>query len=217
MPTPDPFPTHVLATFTRRRDAEDAMASAGRRFPHYDVRLGDKDDALDAMALGQQSELDESVPLLSVGVISGPFARGALIWGLVGLVLGALLTIPVAIFVDTDGIPRWVLVLAFAAAGALGLSSATFILGAGRQAVKEGETTAEDPTAVIRVDVDAEQADEVMNFFVEASARSVRLVEQHVDRPPSSELEEPRPLPDDRDTKHGAGVDYDAGFTSDVP
>lgn len=178
--------------------------------------MGDKDDALDALARGQEAEIDESAAIISVGVVSGPNLRGALVWGIVGLVVGAALAVPFTLVVDDTGAPRWVFAVAFAAAGALGLSSATFLLGAGRQAVKEGETTPADPTAVVRVDTDADHADEVIELLIEESARRADFIAAPVGRPPSDDVEDPRSLPDDRDTTHGSGVEYDAGFRSDV-
>ena len=207
---------HVLATFTRHDDAEAAARAVNRACTGVEARIGGSDDALDALALGQQAEIEESMPAISVGVMSGPMARGALIWGLVGLVVGALLAIPVTLLTDGRGWPGWQLAIFFALAGALGLSSATFILGAAARSVKEGETTPEDPTAVVRVDVSPDRADEVRRVLVEAGARSTRYVDAPVSRPPSSTVEAPRRPPTDPRVLHGTGSDYDAGFPSDV-
>jgi hypothetical protein len=207
---------HVLATFTRRAEARAAAEQVARTFPDVAVRLGDTDDELDALVLGQRAEMDESMPAVSVGVMSGPQARGALVWGLVGLVAGALATVPVSLFVTAGDLPRWALGVFLALAGALGLSSATFVLGAARQAVKEGETTPEDPTAVVRVDADRERADEVIRVLVEAGARGARFVDAPVNRPPTSTVEAPRPMRGDPGARAGEGSDYDAGFSSDV-
>ncbi len=210
------FRSHVLATFTRGRDARAAAEAARGRFPEGNARMGDKDDALDALALGQESEMDDSLVAIGPGLFTGPFARGALLGAVLGGIVGGLLVLPLVWLVDVEGTSRWVLAAAFVAAGALGVSSATFVLGAGRQAVKEGETTPEDPTAIVRVDADADGADEVVEFFVSRSARSARFVAAPVERPSSSMTEDPRPLPDDRDVSHGAGPELDAGFRSDV-
>jgi hypothetical protein len=207
---------HVLATFSRRVDARDAAARTERAFPGIHVRLGETDDALDALALGQRAEMDESMPAISVGIFSGPLARGALLWGLVGLVGGAALTVPLALFLDAGDMPRWQLALFLAMAGGLGVSSATFVLGAARQAVKEGETTPEDPTAVVRIDCPPEQADDLLRFLVGTGARHARFVDAPVSRLPSSQVEAPRPIRDDLKAKAGRGSDRDAGFRSDV-
>jgi hypothetical protein len=207
---------HILATFTRRDEAVAAVQAAERAFPGVEVRLGDTDDALDALALGQRAEMAESMPAISVGVMSGPMARGALLWGFVGLVVGALLTWPVSLVVTAGDLPRWQLAIFMAMAGALGLSSATFVLGAARQAVKEGETVPEDPTAVVRMASRPDQAEDRLHFFVEAGARSARFVDAPVARPPTGTVEAPRPAPVDPAANHGEGSDYDAGFRSDV-
>jgi hypothetical protein len=210
------YDEHILATFTRRADAVAAVRSVSDAYPDADVRLGDTDDQLDALALGQQAEMGESMPAISVGVMSGPMARGALVWGLVGLVGGALLAIPLSLVLTAADMPRWQLAIFFALAGALGLSSATFVLGAARQTVKEGETIPEDPTAVVRMASSRDRADERMRFLVEAGARNVRFVDRPVNRPATDTVEAPRPARTDPAADHGEGSDYDAGFRSDV-
>jgi hypothetical protein len=207
---------HILATFTHRDEARVAADRARRELPGLVVHLGDTDDDLDAMALGQRAEMDESAPALPVGVVSGPLARGALVWGVVGLAVGALLTVPLALLIDTGELSRGRLILFLAMAGAFAGGTVAFVLGAGRQAVKEGATTPEDPTAVVRVDCPAERADEVIRFFAAAGARRAHFVDAPVSRPPTSEVERPRPIGDDAAAATGPGSDYDAGFTSDV-
>src|SRR5436190_843122 len=78
---------HALASITTRDDAEDAVRAVGRRFPDGRPRLGDANDALDALALSQEAEISESLPVVSTGLFTGPFARGALVWGVVGVVV----------------------------------------------------------------------------------------------------------------------------------
>jgi hypothetical protein len=208
---------HVLATFTRRAEAEAAVERTRAAFPGVPVRFGDTDDELDALALGQRAEMDESMPAVPVGVMSGPMARGALVWGLVGLVAGALLSLPVSALTDTGSWPRWQLAAFMALAGALGVSSAMFVLGAARQAVKEGETMPEDPTAVVRADCPPEQAGELIDLLTAQGARRARFVDAPVSRRPTAESEAPRSPHDDPAAHHGAGSDSDAGFRSDVP
>lgn len=209
------FRPHVLATFTRSSEAGEAARAVQQRYPDADVATGDKDDELDALALGGRREMHESVP--AFGLFTGPFLRGALLWGAIGAVVGALLMVPLTAVVTMEGTSRWLIALLLAVIGALALSSAAFVLGAGRQAVKEGATTPEDPTAVVRVDVDADRAEEVIDFFAQYEPRTTRFIDQPVPRRSSDDVEDPRPLPDDRDTTHGAGRQYDAGFRSDVP
>lgn len=203
---------HVLATFTDRTQARAVVDQARAELPDAEVRLGDDEDALDAMALGQRQEMAESVPVTATGVVSGPFARGAVVWGGIGLVVGAVLAAPFALLIDPE-IPLWSLVLYFAAAGGLALASAAFILGAGRQAVKEGATTPQDPTAVVRVDHPGDP-DEARRWLVAAGARSSHTVDRPVDRAATGDVESPRPMPGG----NGAGADadeLDAGFRPD--
>src|SRR3954471_2733514 len=145
MTQPD-FREHVLATFSQFREARAAAGALKDEFPDHRSRIGHKDDALDALSLGQETEIDQSLAVVGIGLMSGPNTRGALIWGALGAIIGALLLLPLTWLVDIEGTSLWVVAVAFIAIGALALSSATFILGAGRQAVKEGETTPEDPT-----------------------------------------------------------------------
>jgi hypothetical protein len=210
------YDEHILATFTRRDDAVAAVRAAAEAHPGVDVRLGDTDDELDALALGHRAEMDESMPSISVGVLSGPMARGALLWGLIGLVAGALLAVPLSAVFTAGDMPRWQMAIFFAMAGALGLASATFVLGAARQTVKEGETVPEDPTAVVRMASSREQSEAHLRFFLDAGARNVRFVDAPVSRPPTATVEPPRPARRDPAADHGEGSDYDAGFRSDV-
>jgi hypothetical protein len=206
---------HVLATFTRRHHATVVAERAKEAFRDRDVRLGDVDDDLDALVLAQRAELDQSIPMIAGGIFTGGQARGALVWGVIGLVVGAVIAAPLALLIDTT-IPVWLLMLAFALTGALGLSSATFVLGAAARAIKEGETTPLDPTAVVRVDIGEDDAQEIRRFLVEAGARRAWFVKGEVLRPPTADLETPRPLVTDPSTTSGAGSDSDAGFPSDV-
>jgi hypothetical protein len=135
---------------------------------------------------------------------------------LVGLVGGAVLTVPLSLVVTTGGMSRWQLALFMGMAGALAVSSATFVRGAARQAVKEGETVPEDPTAVVQMASGPEQAGERLRFLAEAGARSARFVDAPVSRPPTDTVEAPRPARVDPAAAHGEGSDYDAGFRSDV-
>jgi hypothetical protein len=206
---------HVLATFTHRGEAE-AAARRARQELGGGVRIGDADDEIDALVLGQRAEMDESMGAVSAGVVSGPLARGALTWGPVGAVVGALATVPLALLIDAGDLPRWQVALFVALVGAFAGGTVGFVLGAGRQAVKEGETTPEDPTAVVRADVPTERAGEAIRLFVEAGARSTRLVDRPVSRPPTDDVESPRSVPEGTAERSGERADHDAGFPSDV-
>lgn len=204
---------HVLGTFTRRDDAEAALRTLDTRFPTATATWGSVDDELDALALGQRAEADESLPMLSSGLFTGPFARGAIIWGVVGLVVGAFVGLAFSWVIDAEG-SQLQLALAFAFAGALAVSSATFVLGAGRQAIKEGETTPEDPTAVVRVDVGSEDTEPVVAALVDLGARHAFVVDRPVPRQATGEVEAPHQLhrPPVGSPEH---EESDAGFKPD--
>jgi hypothetical protein len=118
--------------------------------------------------------------------------RGGLLWGVIGLVAGAVLALPMLLFVDWPENERGVFVISVAVIGALALSSATFIIGAVRRAQKEGEFTPEDPWAVIRVMPKKDQAQTVVDVLSESGARSVRAVHGPVARRGSGDVETPR-------------------------
>src|SRR5690606_17413300 len=115
--------TQLLATFTTRDEAGRAAQRLTHDFPDVEVTGGDQEDALDAVMINQRAETDESIVTASVGLWSGPMARGALVWGVVGLVVGALLALPLLLLFDFPDGQEWVFVAAVAVAGALGLSS----------------------------------------------------------------------------------------------
>jgi hypothetical protein len=207
---------HVLATYTRRVDAVAAARQARRALPDdATIHVGDTEDVLDALALEQRSEMEGTMPAFSAGLLSGPLARGALLWGLIGLVGGAALTLPISFFVSAGDLPAWQLALYLGLAGALGLASATFVLGAARQAVKEGSTVPEDPTAVVRIETTPEHAEDVVKLLVETGARHTRVVDAPVSRVPSSQIEPPRRPRDDPSAPFTGHSDYNAGFGSD--
>jgi hypothetical protein len=208
---------HVLATFSTRADALVAVQEAGRRLPDHEVALAGTDDALDALALGQRDEIDESVPMIAGGLFTGPFARGALVWGIVGFVAGAAFGALFGVFAEPGWASTWQLVLAFAFAGALGVSSATFIIGAGAQAVKEGETTPEDPTAVVRVELDGADPDPIVGVLAEIGARSTHVVDRPVPRPATDDVEAPRPVRPILGEGGEQKAQSDAGFEADLP
>lgn len=183
----------VIATFTRRPEADRAgsrlRTELGSEVP---VAVGEEEDVLDALAVNQRAELGDAAMAPSVSLWSGPMIRGGLSWGLAGLVVGALLALPVLLLVDWPDDQRWTFVLAVAAAGALAASSATFLIGAVRRAQKEGEFTPEDPWAVVRVAPREGQAQLVIDILTDSGARSVRRVRGPVARRSSAEVETPR-------------------------
>lgn len=183
----------VIATFTRRPEADRAASRLRTELgKDLEMRVGAREGVLDALAVNQRAELGDAAMAPSVGLWSGPMIRGALLWGLLGLVVGAVLAMPVLLFVDWPDTQRWTFVLSVAAIGALALSSVTFLMGAVVRAQHEGEFTPEDPWAVVRVDPRPGQAQVVISMLGEAGARSVRRLEGPVARPSSDDVETPR-------------------------
>ena len=180
----------VLATFTTRHQAGRAAEPLAGR-PDLDVSVGRKDDVLDALAVNQRAEVDDAMTV-AVGLWSGPMMRGAVLWGGVGLLVGALLALPFLLVLDWPEDQRWLFGVGIMAAGALGMSSAAFLIGAVRRAQKEGEFTPEDPWAVVGVRVAAGAEDPVIEALTEAGARSVRHLTAPVVRRDSSDVETPR-------------------------
>jgi hypothetical protein len=189
----------VIATFTRRATAERAAAKVRAELgPGLVVAVGEREDVLDALAVNQRAEIGDAAMAPSVGLWTGPMIRGGLLWGVVGLVAGAVLALPMLLLVDWPEDERWTFVLAVAAIGALALSSATFLIGAVRRAQKEGAFTPEDPWAVVRVEPREGQHAVVIAMLGEAGARSVRHLDGPVARRSSSDVETPRAASDDR-------------------
>jgi hypothetical protein len=187
----------VIATFTRRATAERAAAKVRAELgPDLVVAVGEREDVLDALAVNQRAEIGDAALAPSVGFWTGPMIRGGLLWGVVGLVVGAVLALPMLLVVDWPEDERWTFVLAVAAIGALALSSATFIIGAVRRAQKEGAFTPEDPWAVVRVEPREGQHAVVIAMLGEAGARSVRRLDGPVARRRSSDVEMPRVVTD---------------------
>jgi hypothetical protein len=205
---------HVLATFTRRSDADEALARVRQQFPGLPARPGDREDELDALAIGQRAEMDADVPVVAVGFMSGSLARGALIGAVIGAVVGIAVAVPFALLAGSTDTPRPQLALWFGLAGALAVGTVGAVLGAGRQAVREGETTPQDPTAVVRVDSPAEQAKPVIAVLVEAGARSARYVDQPVPRRSGADVETPHGLPEATAPGSRDRRESDAGFGS---
>jgi hypothetical protein len=203
---------HVLATFTRRPEAEAALETVRRKFPDLPARPGDRDDELDALTLGQRAEMDADVPVVAVGFMSGAFARGALTGAVIGAVVGVVVAVPIALLAGSADTPRTQLALWFGLVGALAVGTVGAVLGAGRQAVREGETTPQDPTAVVRVDTPAEQAKPVIAALVEAGARSARYVDRPVPRRSGADVETPHGLPGATAPGSSDRSQSDAGF-----
>jgi hypothetical protein len=116
----------VIATFTRRATAERAAAKVRAELgSDLVVAVGEREDVLDALAVNQRAEIGDAAMAPSVGFWTGPMIRGGLVWGVVGLLAGAVLALPMLLVVDLPEDERWTFVLSVAAIGALALSSAT--------------------------------------------------------------------------------------------
>lgn len=183
----------LIATFTERDEAERAArgldAEGG---DEIDVVLADREDALDAMVMNQRAELGDAAMAPSAALWSGPMIRGALVWGVVGLVAGAVLALPILLFVDWPDEQRWLFFASVAVIGALGTASATFLVGGVRRAQKEGEFTPEDPWAVVKVRCPDPREDWVTQQLAAAGARSIRRLDAPVRRGPTEDVETPR-------------------------
>ncbi len=186
--------TTVLATFTTRDEAGPAAEPLAGR-PGLDVSVGRKDDVLDALAVNQRAEVDDAAMTVAVGLWSGPMMRGAVVWGGVGLLVGAVLALPFLLVLDWPEGQRWLFGLGIMAAGALGVSSAAFLIGAVRRAQQEGEFTPEDPWAVVGVRVAAGAEGPVIEALTEAGARSVRHLTAPVARREQQRCGDPVGLP----------------------
>jgi uncharacterized membrane protein len=143
----------VLATFPDPEAAREAARRVRQSMPSASVRVGVRDDVLLAMHCSQEVEMNESVPMAPMGVVAGPFARGALVWGALGLVVGLVLAVPIGLLVPLDGASRTGVLLGVMLGGAIAGSVALGVYGAGRQPEIEGSGGVPDPRAVVRVDL----------------------------------------------------------------
>lgn len=199
--------TTILATFTRRPEADMAATRLRDELGEdLDVVVGEQEDVLDALAINQRAEMGDSMMAPSAALWSGPMVRGALLWGVLGLIGGAVLAMPMLLLVDWPENERGVFVISVAVIGALATSAATFLIGAVRRAQKEGEFTPEDPWAVVRVTPQTDQQDRVAAVLADAGARSVRRVDGPVARRSSADVETPRVS-----TERAAADDWPAG------
>jgi hypothetical protein len=143
----------VLATFPDPKAAREAARRVRQSVPSASVRVGARDDALLAMHCSQEVEMDESVPMAPMGVVAGPFARGAIVWGGLGLLLGLVLAVPIGLVVPIEGASRVGVLLGVMLGGAIAGAVALGVYGAGRQPIVEGGGGVPDPRAVVRVDL----------------------------------------------------------------
>lgn len=188
----------MIATFTHRREAEEAGRAMTGRHPDMSVVVGDEHDAVDALMVNQRAEMGDSAMAGPGGFWSGPMMRGGLVGGVTGFVLGAVLILPILLFVGLPDEDRVLFIVVVMILGGIALSSATFLIGMVRRAQKEDEFTPEDPWAVVRVRPAGgqhwtrESLERIRTELVEQGARSVRALPHEVPRPADGEVERPR-------------------------
>lgn len=203
----------LIATFTRRDEADRAAARLRAEMPEAVLAVGEREDVLDALAVNQRAELGDpamsqtsatfSGPMLALW--SGPMMRGAVVGAVLGFLVGAVLALPLLLLVDWPENERGVFVISVAVIGGLALSSATVIIGAVRRAQKEGEFTPEDPWAVVRVTPPQGGHDEVAALLGDAGARSIQRLQRPVQRHRTDDVETPR-----RSTERAPADDWPA-------
>ena len=188
----------LMATFTRREEADGAAAHLRDTHPDLDVTVGDEEDALDALAINQRAELDDAAVVPPSAMVSGPMMRGGLAGAAIGFVVGAVVILPILLLVDWPEEDRGLFVITVAIIGGLATSAVTFLVGMVRRAQREGEFTPEDPWAVVRVRPEGgrpwndDVARSVESELVEGGARSIRRVVGPVARPSGDDVETPR-------------------------
>ncbi len=188
----------LMATFTRREEAGGAATRLRAAHPDLDVRVGDEEDALDALAINQRAELDDAALVGPSAMVSGPMMRGGLVGAAIGFVVGAVLILPILLLVDWPENDRTLFVIVVAIIGGLATSAVTFLVGMVRRSQREGQFTPEDPWAVVRIRPEhggpwsEDLVETVSAELAEQGARSVRRVTAPVARPAGDDVETPR-------------------------
>ena len=65
----------VIATFTRRADADRAAARVRDELGDVTLAIGEREDVLDALAVNQRAEMGDAAMAPSAGLWSGPMIR----------------------------------------------------------------------------------------------------------------------------------------------
>ena len=172
----------VLATFSNRTTAERAASRVRAVVRGSRVAVDEDEDRLDALIAGQRREMDELV-LSGPVPMSGPEARGSLVWGVVGAVVGGLLGAAIGALVEVPSAPRWVMVVGAALAGALAFGAALFVYGGGHQPNVEGEVRSAAADVVVGVRTSAGDVDTVQKLLVEGGAVDVVRGDLQPERP----------------------------------
>jgi hypothetical protein len=140
----NPGPIRLLATFDDGEAAQDARAALRSGGVHAgDIRIDDDDDRAVLGRLAQQRE-GEGVWLTFVGAGEGRHARGALVWSVGALVVGAVIGGLIGAVVNLGWMSRLAQIVLLAIIGGLALSSAGFVYGA-------SQTTKDQPESGPRI------------------------------------------------------------------
>lgn len=131
-------------------DIAERAAARIERETDATATLGDPRDQVRALGNEQVHDGEDTMGALSVGVVTGSQARGALFWGAVGLVIGASVgaligLIPMADLNVGTRVIIWAIVGAFVGA------TPGFVFGGGRQPEIEGEVR--DATSELSITV----------------------------------------------------------------
>jgi hypothetical protein len=140
----DPGPIRLLATFDETEAAQDARAALrSGGVGAGDIRIDNDDDRAVLGRLAQQRE-GEGVWLTFVGAGGGRHARGAFVWSVGGLIVGAVIGGAIGAVVNLGWMSRLAQIVLLAIIGGLALSSAGFVYGA-------SQTTKTQPEAGPRI------------------------------------------------------------------
>jgi hypothetical protein len=141
----------LRATFTTPADAEEATRRLrDRGVTPDDIVIDDADDR-QHMLVRQQRQDIEGAGQMPVDLVSPAQAKGALRWGLSGLVAGAVVIGAIGLFMNLGDFSRAASIGLFALVGAFAGASAGFVYGGGRQPELDGEM--HDPAADTTVGV----------------------------------------------------------------
>jgi hypothetical protein len=129
----------LRATFTTPEDAEEATSRLrDRGVPADDIVVDDAGDRQHMLVRDQRRDV-EGAGQMPVDLVSPAQAKGALRYGLAGLVLGAVVVGALGLFMTLGEFPRMASIGLFALVGAFAGASAGFVYGGGRQPEVDGE------------------------------------------------------------------------------
>jgi len=152
-------PGRLRATYRSADEAWEAVRRLeGVGLAGDDISVGDVDDRQHMVVHQQRSESDKTL-MSPVAIFTPAQAKGATLWGLIGIVVGAVVLGVVGLFVTLGDLERFMSVIVWAFIGALAFGSAGFVYGGGRQPEVDGEITKASAEVTIAVQPhDAEAA-----------------------------------------------------------